>query len=89
MNRNNFKIWALNSFLLIVLLNFTIFFWDFYSGADTQGFGVIDPYYGMGMFYIYVISFFSSLIVLHAIIKSKIFGMGFYLWLPYAVIGFL
>lgn len=72
----------------MVLLSVTIFFWDFYSGADTQGFGVIEPYYGMGMFYVYMISFFSSLIVIYAIIKSKVFGMGFYLWLPYAVIGF-
>jgi hypothetical protein len=72
----------------MVLLSVTIFFWDFYSGADTQGFGVIEPYYGIGMFYIYMISFFSSLIVLYAIIKSEVFGMGFYMWLPYAVIGF-
>jgi hypothetical protein len=88
MNKDFFKTWITYSFLLMVLLSVTIFFWDFYSGADTQGFGVIEPYYGIGMFYIYMISFFSSLIVLYAIIKSEVFGMGFYMWLPYAVIGF-
>jgi len=88
MIKDFFKTWITYSFLLMVLLTVTVFFWDFYSGSDTQGFGVIEPYYGMGMFYIYMISFFSSLIVLYAIIKSKVFGMGIYMWLPYAVIGF-
>jgi len=70
------KIWLIHSVLLMILLNFSIFFWDFYSGTDTQGFGVLDPYYGMGMFYVYMISYFSSLIVVYAIIKSRTFGIG-------------
>lgn len=82
------KIWLVCSMLLMILLNFSIFFWDFYSGTDTQGFGVLEPFYGMGMFYVYMISCFSSLIVVYAILKSRIFGIGFLLWLPYAVIGF-
>lgn len=40
------------------------------------------------MFYVYMISFFSSLIVVLAILKSNTFGFGFLLWLPYATIGF-
>ncbi|MFX1572697.1 MAG: hypothetical protein ACFFB0_08110 [Promethearchaeota archaeon] len=84
----NIKIWLIYSTLLMLLLNFSIFFWDFYSGTDTKGFGVLEPYYGLAMFYVYMISYFSSLIVVYAILRSKTFGMGFYLWLPYAVIGF-
>jgi hypothetical protein len=35
-----------------------------------------------------MISFFSSLIVINAIVKTQYFGMGFLIWLPYAIIGF-
>ncbi len=87
-NKELIKIWLIYSLLLMILLNFSVFFWDFYSGTDTQGFGVLDPYYGMGMFYVYIISYFSSLIVVYAILKSRKFGMGFLIWIPYAVIGF-
>ncbi|MFX1327823.1 MAG: hypothetical protein ACFE91_06735 [Promethearchaeota archaeon] len=88
-NKKNFiKIWLICSLLLMILLNFSIFFWDFFSGTDTQGFGVLEPYYGLPMFYVYMISYFSSLIVVYAILRTRRFGMGFFLWLPYAVIGF-
>lgn len=87
-NQNHLKIWVVHSFLLMVVLNFSIFFWDFFSGTDTLGFGVIEPYRGLPMFYVYMISFFSSLIVVSAILRSQKFGMGFLLWLPYAIIGF-
>jgi hypothetical protein len=80
-------VWLIHSLLLMIVLNFSIFFWDFYSGTDTIGFGVLDPYRGMPMFYVYMVSFFNSLIVINAIIKTQYFGMGFLLWLPYAVIG--
>ena len=84
----NFKIWIISTFLLMIFLNFSIFFWDFYSGTDTRGFGVLEPYFGMGMFYVYVISYYTSLIVIYAILKTGKFGMGFFVWVPYAVIGF-
>ena len=88
-NKKNFiEVWLIYSLLLMILLNFSIFFWDFFSGTDTQGFGVLEPYFGLPMFYVYMISYFSSLIVVYAILKSKKFGMGLFLWLPYAVIGF-
>jgi hypothetical protein len=82
------KIWSFYSFLLMINLTLNIFFWDFYSGSDTQGFGVIDPYFGMGMFYVYMIGFFNSLIVMIAKFIYPKFGMGFFIWIPYAVIGF-
>lgn len=72
----------------MITLTICVFFWDFYAGINTLWFGVLEPYHGIGMFYVYMISYFSSLIVVLAILKSKIFGMGFLIWLPYAIIGF-
>jgi hypothetical protein len=72
----------------MLMLTLNIFFWDFYSGYNTQGFGVLDPYYGMGMFYVYMIGYFNSLIIILAILSYSKFGMGFYIWIPYAIIGF-
>ncbi|TXT65987.1 MAG: conserved membrane protein of unknown function [Promethearchaeota archaeon] len=88
MNKKEVLIWFEHSFLLMMVLNFSIFFWDFFSGSDTLGFGVLEPYRGMPMFYVYVISFFTSLIVVLGIFRSDQFGMGFLIWTPYAIIGF-
>lgn len=71
----------------MVLFNLSILFWDFYAGGETQGFGVLEPYNGIGMFYVYVISFLSNLIVILGILRSSHFGMGLLIWTPYAVIG--
>jgi hypothetical protein len=87
-NKKFMKIWSFYSFLLMLSLNINIFFWDFFSGSDTRGFGVIDPYFGLPMFYVYMIGFFNSFIVVLAILKYPKFGMGSYIWIPYAVIGF-
>ncbi|MFX0152053.1 MAG: hypothetical protein ACFFAJ_14790, partial [Candidatus Hodarchaeota archaeon] len=55
----------------------------------TAGFGIEgERYLGIGNFYIYVISFLLSLIVISAIYKGNQFGMGFYIFIPYAIIGF-
>jgi len=85
--KNFLKLWFKLSLIFMLFLTVSIFFWDFYSGTDTQGFGVIEPYYGMGMFYVYMISYFSSLIVVYGIVKSHQFGIGFLIWAPYAIIG--
>ncbi len=87
-DKKKFKIWLISSTIFMLFLTVSIFFWDFYSGRDTQGFGVLEPYFGMGMFYVYTISYFTSLIIIHAIVRTNQFGMGFYIWLPYAIIGF-
>jgi hypothetical protein len=71
----------------MIFLNFSIFFWDFYAGQWTEPFFVFEPYWGVGMFYVYMISFFASFLVIWAILRTKKFGMGLYIWLPYAIIG--
>lgn len=72
----------------MILLTICIFFWDFYAGVETKGFGVLENNKGLGMFFVYKITYFNSLVVVLAIVKSEKFGMGFFVWLPYAVIGF-
>jgi hypothetical protein len=78
------------SLLLLLVFFLCIFFWDYYAGQATSGFGVEgDRYMGIGMFYIYMTSLFLSLIILSAIYKTnETFGVGFLVFIPYAVIGF-
>jgi hypothetical protein len=81
------KLWAFYSMLLMILLNFSIFFWDFFAGSLTQPLFVLEPYYGLAMFYVYMISLFTSFISVFLILKTKLFGISLLLWLPYAIIG--
>ncbi|MFX0152263.1 MAG: hypothetical protein ACFFAJ_15860, partial [Candidatus Hodarchaeota archaeon] len=49
-------IFVFSAALQIVLI-FSIFFWDYYAGQLTAGFGIEgERYLGIGNFYIYVIS---------------------------------
>lgn len=78
------------SFILQIVFVLCIFFWDYYAGQLTLGFGIEgEKYVGIGMFYIYMVSLFLSLIVISAIYKTdQTFGMGVLVFIPYAVIGF-
>ncbi|MFX1248292.1 MAG: hypothetical protein ACFFBQ_12980 [Promethearchaeota archaeon] len=83
--------WAITfSLILQVVFFLCIFFWDYYAGQATLGFGIEgETYMGIGMFYIYVISLLLSLIVISAIYKTnQTFGMGVLVFIPYTVIGF-
>ncbi len=78
------------SFILQIVFVLCIFFWDYYAGQATLGFGRKgETYMGIGMFFIYMISLFLSLIVISAIYKAEQnFGMGVLVFVPYAFIGF-
>ncbi|UCG00955.1 MAG: hypothetical protein JSW11_15225 [Candidatus Heimdallarchaeota archaeon] len=78
------------SCILQIVFFLCIFFWDYYAGQATMGFGIEgESYMGIGMFYIYTISFLLSLIVLSAIYKTdQTFGIGVFIFIPYAIIGF-
>jgi hypothetical protein len=83
--------WAITfSFVLQIVFILCIFFWDYYAGQATSGFGIEgEKYAGIGMFYIYMVSLFLSLIVISAIYKAdQHFGMGVLVFVPYAIIGF-
>jgi hypothetical protein len=63
------------------------FTFDFFAGAATAGFGIMGEVGGVGMFYIYVMSYFLVLVVTLPILLIKRFGVGVAVYLPYAIIG--
>jgi len=85
--KNFLKIGLFFSFLQTIVITLSVYFWDFFAGVGTEGFGLVGSTGGIGMFFIYMISYFSGLIVLLAIMKSENFGMGLFVWLPYAIVG--
>ena len=64
------------------------YFFDFFAGAATKGFGVMGEVPGTGMFFIYMIGYFISIIIILPILIIDKFGIGVFIYLPYAVIGF-
>jgi hypothetical protein len=53
------------------------------------GFGTLfDVSTGIGMFFVYVVSYFNALIVILPILLIRRFGVGTAVYLPYAVVGF-
>ena len=73
--------------LLCFIHAFGSFTFDFFAGAATAGFGVWGEVGGVGMFYIYVLSYFLVLVVMLPILIIKRFGVGLAVYLPYAIIG--
>jgi len=74
-------------FLLAVIYGFGSFTFDFYAGAATAGFGVMGEVGGIGMFFIYVMSYFIALVVVLPILLIRRFGVGVAVYLPYAIGG--
>ncbi len=64
------------------------FFFDFFAGTATRGFGVVGEVRGTGMFFVYMIGYFNALAVVLPILLLRRFGVGAAVYLPYAVIGF-
>jgi hypothetical protein len=77
-------------FALFVITGPAVFFFDYLAGSATRGFGVspASGFQGIGMFYIYMISYFSSLIVILPALLTKRFGTATAVFLPYVIIGF-
>lgn len=88
-----FNTWStilLFGFLLLIITTPAVFFFDFFAGSATRGFGV-PPYAGVGgtgMFYLYMMSYFSSLLVILPLMLTKRFGTATAIFLPYVIIGF-
>jgi len=64
------------------------YFFDFFAGSATVGFGVMGEIEGTGMFFVYMIGNFNAIIVILPILKIRRFGVGAAIYLPYAIIGF-
>lgn len=88
--------WRLKSWQTILIFSFSLmavyalgtYFFDFFAGTATVGFGKMGEVYGTGMFFIYMIGYFLSIIVILPILVIGRFGVGTLIYLPYAVIGF-
>ena len=77
-------------FVLLVITGPSVFFFDYLAGSATLGFGVSPSsgFHGIGMFYLYMISYFSSLIVILPALLTRRFGTATAVFLPYVIIGF-
>jgi hypothetical protein len=84
------QITLLFGFALFIVTGPAVFFFDYLAGSATRGFGVSPSsgYQGIGMFYLYMISYFSSLIVILPALLTRRFGTATAVFLPYVVIGF-
>ena len=92
-HRWRLKVWQttlLFGFALFIITGPSVFFFDYLAGSATLGFGVspASGFQGIGMFYLYMISYFSSLIVIFPVLLTKRFGTATAVFLPYVIIGF-
>lgn len=65
------------------------FFFDFFAGSATAGFGVMGQVRGTGMFFVYMIGYFNALIVILPILLIRRFGVGAAAYLFYFFPGSL
>jgi len=77
-------------FALLIITGPSVFFFDYLAGSATLGFGVSPSsgFHGIGMFYLYVVSYFSALIVILPALLTRRFGTATTVFLPYVIIGF-
>jgi hypothetical protein len=73
--------------LQCVLYGIGSFTFDYYAGAATQKFGVWSDVGGSGMFFVYILSFYISLVVVLPILLIRRFGVGMAVYLPYVITG--
>jgi hypothetical protein len=81
------QIILLFGFLLCGIYAFGSFTFDFFAGTATAGFGIMGEVGGVGMFFIYVLSYFIALVVVLPILLVRRFGVGLLVFLPYAIVG--
>jgi len=74
--------------LLMFLYALGTYFFDFFAGTATVGFGVMGEVMGMGMFFIYMIGYFLAILTILPIILIRRFGTGLLIFIPYALVGF-
>jgi len=64
-----------------------VYFFDYFAGSATVGFGRMGPVFGTGMFFVYMLGFLNALLVLLPMHRLGFFGAAALIYLPYAVIG--
>ncbi len=90
--------WRLNTWQTVLLFGIflmvvtgpSVFFFDYLVGSSTVGFAASPPsgYQGIGMFYLYMVSYFTSVVVILPALLTGRFGAAFAVFLPYVVLGF-
>ncbi len=90
------RLWRLRSWQIILI--FGILLWviygigsftlDFFAGAATAEFGQWGNVGGVGLFFVYILSFYIALVVVLPILVVRRFGVGVAVFLPYALTGF-
>jgi len=73
--------------LICVIYAIGSFTFDYFAGGATASFGVQPKVGGVGMFFVYILSYFIALVVVLPILIIKRFGTGMAVYLPYAIIG--
>ena len=71
--------------LLMFLYALGTYFFDFFAGTATVGFGVMGEVMGMGMFFIYMIGYFLAILTILPIILIRRFGTGLLIFIPDAL----
>jgi hypothetical protein len=74
--------------LLWIIYGFGSFTLDFFAGAATAEFGQWGNVGGVGLFFVYILSFYIALVVVLPILIIQRFGVGVAVFLPYALTGF-
>jgi len=69
------------------LTSLGVYFFDYFAGSATVGFGRMGPVGGTGMFFIYMLGFLNALVVLIPVHQLGFFGAGALVYLPFFVIG--
>lgn len=87
---HRFKPWQIIlvfGILLCLIYGLGSFTLDYFAGGATAGFGVWPEVDGVGMFFVYILSFYMTLVVVLPILIIRRFGVGMAVYLPYAIIG--
>lgn len=73
--------------LLWLLYGAGSFTFDYFAGGATEAFGIWPDVGGVGMFFVYILSYFITLVVVLPILLIRRFGVGMAVYLPYALTG--
>jgi hypothetical protein len=68
--------------LLLLIYGLGSFTFDYFAGGATLGFGLWPEVGGIGMFFVYVLSFYIALAVVFPILIIRRFGVGIAVYLP-------
>jgi hypothetical protein len=81
------QILAVFAFLQCALTALGVYFFDFFTGSATAGFGRTGTVGGTGMFFIYMLGSLNALIVLIPVLRLGFIGAGVLVYSLWALVG--